>query len=340
MENKVSFLEANTNLQPYNTLRLPAQARYFIRLRDRAMLSKLREIDPHLSRRILGSGSNLVLPEYINALVIKMELAGRRLVSEDHKAWYVSAAAGENWHQFVMWTLQQGWSGLENLALIPGTVGAVPVQNVGAYGVEVEERFFELTAWNLKTEQLKCFTRAACQFGYRDSLFKREEAADWLITDVIFRLPKKPILRTSYGEIDQLLAESGSVPTPKAIANAIIQIRTSKLPDPLNVPNVGSFFKNPLVNAQTRDHLMHNWSKLVSYPQAHAQWKLAAGWLIEQAGWKGKSLGSAGVYEKQALILVNHGGATCKDILALAQAVRTDVQKQFGITLEQEPICW
>lgn len=336
------LIETYVDLQPFNTLGLPARASYFVRIAQPDALKALRA-NPELASlpwRVLGGGSNLWLDGDLDALVIKVEIAGRRLVREDGTAWYVAAGGGEDWHAFVMWTLAQGWGGLENLALIPGTVGAAPVQNIGAYGVEVKDRLHELTAINLQTGEARVFNNQQCRFAYRDSIFKQEEAGKWLIAEAVFRLPKSHIPDTGYGEIARALVEQGLPTTAQTVAQVICSVRQRKLPDPAVLGNAGSFFHNPLVDAATRSRLLHEYPALVSYLQPDGRYKLAAGWLIEQAGWKGRKLGPVGMYEKQALVLINHGGATGADVQRLAEAVQADVLARFGVKLVAEPVRW
>ncbi len=337
-------LVPDADLTLCNTLALPARARLLVTLhsaQDAAALAT----DPQLQsqrRFILGGGSNLVLGGNIDRLVIAPRLTGRRLASEDADAWYVAAAAGEPWHDFVEWTLAQGWPGLENLALIPGTVGAAPIQNIGAYGLEVAERLAFVDAIDLAGGEPCRFTAADCRFGYRDSIFKKEGwhlSGRFLITEVTFRLPKKWAQLTRYADVERELAAAGSgAPSAIEIARAIVAIRQRKLPDPAQIPNAGSFFQNPVVEAEQAARLLAAHPGLPNYPQADGRVKLAAGWLIEQAGWKGHALGPVGMYEKQALVLVNHGGASGADVAALAKAVRVDVLQRFGVSLVPEPI--
>ncbi len=335
-------IETDVDLKPLNTLGLPVQASHLVRIHHSADLDAVRA-EPELAQlpwRVLGGGSNLLLTGDLHALVLKVEIYGRRLLREDDSAWYVAAGGGEDWHAFVMWTLENGWGGLENLALIPGTVGAAPVQNIGAYGVEAKDRLFELTAVNLLTGEIRIFSNEACRFSYRDSIFKQEEAGNWLISEVVFRLPKEYAPSIGYGEIAKVLAEQALQPTPQSIAHVICAVRQRKLPDPAILGNAGSFFHNPLVDATTRTRLLQDYPALVSYPQPDGRYKLAAGWMIEQAGWKGKCLGPVGMYEKQALVLVNHGGATGRDVQRLAAAVQADVLTKFGVSLVTEPVRW
>jgi UDP-N-acetylmuramate dehydrogenase len=326
------------DLTPFNTLRLPSRAAHHLYCTELSMLAQLQQAQwRDMPWYVLGGGSNVVLPEKIEGLVIQVALQGKGLLREDKEAWYVKAYAGENWHAFVLWTLSQGYAGLENLALIPGTVGAAPVQNIGAYGVEIKDYLEQVSAYDLTTGEQHLLTAAECQLAYRDSIFK-QHAGRFLITDVVLRLPKKPTLHIEYGDIQ---AELASLPlTPQHIAQAIIKIRQRKLPDPAKIGNVGSFFKNPIVSRQQAEALLQRFPTLPHYPYTAHHTKLAAGWLIEQAGWKGKRLGPVGMYEKQALVLVNHGGATAIDVNKLCTAVQRDVYTHFKITLEPEPIFW
>jgi len=333
--------ERDQDLTGFNTLGLPARARFFARLTELAQLDEWRA-RPELTRlpwRILGGGSNLWLCGDLEAFVIKVELRGRRLAGEDAAARYVAAAAGESWQELVAWTVAQGWGGLEGLSLIPGTVGAAPVQNVGAYGCEVKDALHELTAIDLRSGERRRFGSAECAFGYRDSRFKREPDR-WLISEAVFRLPKDHAPRTGYGEIEKELAALGLAPTPGSVARAVVEVRSRKLPDPARLGNAGSFFKNPVVPAAVRERLAAEHPGLVSFEQPGGGWKLAAGWLIERAGWKGRRLGPVGMYERQALVLVNHGGATGEDVARLVEEVRADVRARFGVELEPEPVRW
>ena len=337
-------LQAAAALRALNTLALPASATWLARIDDVRQLAALRA-DPRLAGRprfILGGGSNIVLAGDFDGLMLQVALTGRACVAEDTDAWYVRAGAGESWHDFVQWTLAQGWPGLENLSLIPGTVGAAPIQNIGAYGLEVAERFHSLRAIDLVDGQERSFAASDCRFGYRDSVFKQEgwhRDGRFLIVDVTFRLPKRWQPVTRYADVaNELAARDIAAPTARDIADAVIAIRRRKLPDPATLPNTGSFFQNPLVDGAVAAALHTAHPALPQYPQADGRVKLAAGWLIEQAGWKGKDLGPAGMYEQQALVLVNRGGATGSDVCALAAAVQADVAALFGVTLVPEPI--
>lgn len=328
-------------LQRFNTFGIDAKAKAYLAVTSADMLMHVKN-DPflgHLPRLVLGGGSNLLLTGDFPGLVLHMLMTGVHVQSEDADAVYVKAAAGGNWHGFVQWTLQQGLGGLENLSLIPGNVGAAPIQNIGAYGVELKDRFHSLTAFDFNTGEMFTLDNAGCRFGYRDSVFKhalRESAA---ILDVTFALPKKWQPNTQYADVTQELAARGiNAPTPTQISEAVVAIRTRKLPDPAVIGNAGSFFKNPVVSRAQRDALLERYPQLVSYAQPDGSCKLAAGWLIDQSGWKGRSRGAAGVYEKQALVLVNRGGATGREIADLAAAIQDDVQAKFGVRLEPEPV--
>ncbi|MBA5608779.1 UDP-N-acetylmuramate dehydrogenase [Duganella sp. FT3S] len=328
-------------LQSLNTFRIAARAQAYLRVES---LDQLRAAlaDPAvaaLPRLVLGGGSNVLLTGDVAGLVLHIALAGRERVGSDADHHYVKAAAGEHWHEFVQWTLAQGMGGLENLSLIPGTVGAAPIQNIGAYGAETKDLFHSLTVFDPATGQTRTMDAAACRFGYRDSVFKHAAGQGLIIVDVTFALPRawQPNLR--YAELAQAVAEQGLVaPTARQVADTVIAIRRRKLPDPAEIGNAGSFFKNPVVDAAQCADLLARFPALVHHRQPDGSEKLAAGWLIDQCGWKGRSLGPAGVYAKQALVLVNHGGATGADVVRLAQAIQADVQARYGVRLEPEPV--
>ena len=328
------------DLAPLNTLALPGRAGRYVRI---GRAAELKTTGGAGGRRfILGGGSNLVLDGDFDGLVLHIAIPGRRLVNEDADAWYVEAGAGENWHDFVQWTLAQGWPGLENLSLIPGTVGAAPIQNIGAYGLEVAERFHSLRAWDFENRAFMTVDRNQCRFAYRDSLFKQESwhlSGHMAIASVVFRLPKIWVANASYRDVgDELAAQDIATPTPQDVADAISAIRRRKLPDPALTPNAGSFFHNPLVSQAQAAALAADFPALPRYPQPDGRVKLAAGWLIEQAGWKGRNLGPVGMYEKQALVLVNRGGATGADVRRLMAAVQAAVREKFAVDLTPEPI--
>jgi UDP-N-acetylmuramate dehydrogenase len=332
--------QQNIDLSLFNTLALPGRAARYQKITAPAQLTAGDLAEG--KRFILGGGSNLVLTGDFDGLVLHMVIPGKRLHREDSEAFYIEAGAGENWHDFVQWTLQQGWPGLENLSLIPGTVGASPIQNIGAYGLEVGDCLHAVSAWDFKKQAFLSVDRNHCRFAYRDSLFKQE---GWhlngqiAITSVIFRLPKAWAANIRYADVAQeLAAQQIARPSPQDVADAIISIRQRKLPDPAAIPNCGSFFHNPIVSSDQAAQLKATHPTLAQYPQPDGRVKLAAGWLIEQAGWKGKNLGPVGMYEKQALVLVNHGGATGADVKRTMQAVQADVLAKFSVALTPEPI--
>lgn len=340
-------IEHDFPLQRFNTFGLAARAQRYLRVTDPAQLERLRE-DPGLAglpRFVLGGGSNVLLTRDVEALVLHMAIEGRAIVGEegdqsaDGGHVLVRAGAGENWHAFVEYTLQQGLGGLENLSLIPGTVGAAPIQNIGAYGLEIKDVFHSLTVFDPATGTRRGMDGADCRFGYRDSVFKHPEGAGLVVLDVTFALPRawRPNLR--YAELANALAAEGvGQPTPRQVSDTVVAIRRRKLPDPARIGNAGSFFKNPVVTAAQCAALLERHPQLVHHRQPDGSEKLAAGWLIDQCGWKGKSMGGAGVYPKQALVLVNNGGATGEEVLALARAIQDDVSGRFGVMLEPEPV--
>ncbi|CAH2926594.1 MAG: UDP-N-acetylenolpyruvoylglucosamine reductase (EC [uncultured Paraburkholderia sp.] len=333
-------------LKAHNTFGFDVRAQWACRIEHEAQLLAAAN-DPRaagLPRLVLGGGSNVVLTRDFAGIVLIVALSGRRVVGEDAEAVYVEAAAGEPWHEFVAWTLSQGLPGLENLALIPGTVGAAPIQNIGAYGLEMCERFAWLRAVELDSGNTVELDARACAFGYRDSFFKREGRDRFVITSVTFRLPKVWQPRASYADLARQLAANGyeaggKEPDAQAIFDAVVAVRRAKLPDSLQLGNAGSFFKNPVVNAAEFDALKRREPDIVSYAQPDGRVKLAAGWLIDRCGWKGRSIGAAAVHERQALVLVNRGGASGAEVLTLARAIQHDVMEKFGVELEAEPVC-
>lgn len=332
--------QEQVDLRPYNTLGISARARYFTSVRiqpqlQAAMRWALENDQPWL---LLGGGSNLVLAGDVPGLVIRLEMTGKRVVHEDDEHVWVRVQAGENWHELVRWTLEQGWSGLENLSLIPGTAGAAPVQNIGAYGVELEDVLQQVLVLDALDFGLKHLSVEDCQFGYRDSLFKREPGRR-VILSIDLRLRRQPQLQLEYGPVRAELERRGiNEPTAQDVSDAVIAIRQSKLPDPAVVSNAGSFFKNPVIGADQAAELKRQYPEMVQYPLANGQVKLAAGWLIEQAGCKDKAVGDAAVHRQQALVLVNHGRASGKDVLTLAAQIRDDIACRYGVTLEIEPV--
>lgn len=324
-------------LKALNTFGIAAHAHYFCILRTLGGLKSVmlwRREHPELPVLFLGGGSNMLFVEDFVGLVVQVCLEERRVLAEDQEYVYLRAGAGENWHKFVQWTIEQGYAGLENLSLIPGTVGAAPLQNIGAYGVELKDYFYELDALDWRTAELRKFSLADCAFGYRDSHFKSVEPGRWLIAAVTFRLPKQPIWKIDYAGVAEQLV--GKALDARTISAAIIALRQSKLPDPAVIGNAGSFFKNPLVTAEQFTVLKATYPNCPGWPQGLLV-KLSAGWLIDQCGWKGKRSGGAGTYEKHALVLVNHGHATGAEIWQLAQGIIASVQEKFGVSLEAEP---
>lgn len=325
----------NISLKPYNTFHIETTARYFSILNDADSLQELPLGNQPLL--VLGGGSNMLLTRNFDGLVLKNEIMGIELVHEDPEFIYVSAGAGENWHGFVKHCISKGWGGLENLSLIPGSVGASPMQNIGAYGVELEDVFWSLEAWHIQEKRIHTFTKSDCAFGYRESVFKKSLKGKYIILKVTYRLHKKPVFHTSYGAITQELERMGVTEySVSAISEAVIRIRTSKLPDPAIIGNAGSFFKNPVVSHDTFEQLKASFPSIVAFPQLDQSVKLAAGWLIEQCGWKGYRSGDAGCHASQALVLVNYGNATGKEIYDLSEMILQSVKARFGISLERE----
>ncbi|QEY58299.1 UDP-N-acetylmuramate dehydrogenase [Pseudomonas sp. C27(2019)] len=332
-------IQEQVSLRPYNTLAVDVRARFFVAVNS---LEQLREALLWASQRemavfLLGGGSNLVLTTDLERLVIHLQLQGIEILSEDAACARIEVQAGENWHAFVQWSLAQGLSGLENLSLIPGNVGAAPVQNIGAYGVELKDHLESVLVFDRQTGQTQRLSNEQCQFAYRDSLFKRESGRR-VILSVIFKLPKQAVLQLDYGHLRSYLAgQRIAQPTPLDVSRAVCAIRAEKLPDPKQLANVGSFFKNPVVSAEHAEQLQKTYPNIVSFAQADGQVKLAAGWLIEQAGWKGVRQGDAGVHAKQALVLVNYGAASGQQILELAAQIQADIRQRYALELEIEP---
>ena len=332
-------VQSRVSLKAYNSFAVDVAARWFAEAHDddqvRAALAYAQQ--QQLSVLLLGGGSNVLLTADVEALVLRMASRGIRVLQDDGERVLVEVEAGEPWHPFVQWTLQQGLVGLENLSLIPGTVGAAPMQNIGAYGVELKDLFVGLTALDRRSGELREFSLDDCGFAYRDSLFK-QAAGRWVILRVRFALSHTAALHLEYGPLRQRLAERGvTAPTAVDVSQAICAIRSEKLPDPALLGNAGSFFKNPLVSVELAQRLGAEHADLVAYPQADGRVKLAAGWLIERAGWKGFREGDAGVHRSQALVLVNYGQATGQQLLALAQRIQADVFRRFAVDLEIEP---
>jgi UDP-N-acetylmuramate dehydrogenase len=335
------LIQRDVSLRKFNTFGIDAKASAYARIMSADDLQAVRSDETlvQMPRLVLGGGSNILLTRDFPGLVLHIGLRGLEIVGADEDATYVRAAGGENWHDLVNWTLEHDLGGLENLALIPGTVGAAPVQNIGAYGAELKDCFHSLQAFDFKTGKTVTFSRADCVFGYRDSVFKHAFGDRAVIMEVTFALPKRWKPNLEYAELARELAETKkSVPDPRDVSNAVIGIRRRKLTDPAVMGNAGSFFKNPTVSASLRDALLRSHPQLPSYPQPDGNYRLAAGWLVDQCHWKGRNLGAAGVSATQALVLVNRGGAHGADIVQLANAIQSDVKSRFGVQLEAEPV--
>lgn len=332
-------IRQDVDLKPLNTFGISARARFYTELHTVAEFADLlqSEIYKTESLLIIGGGSNLLFTKDFKGLVIRNCLKGIRVEQDTNDSVLLRVSAGEVWHEFVMWSIAQGYAGLENLSLIPGCVGASPMQNIGAYGVEIKEVFEKLEALSLRDGTVKTFDKAACEFGYRESVFKRKYKNQFIITAVYFRLKKNATVNTSYGAISSQLQEMGiSQPSIKDVSEAVMAIRRSKLPDPAVTGNAGSFFKNPEVSAELYQKVHANFPELVAYPLADGRFKLAAGWLIEQAGLKGFEIDGAAVHLKQALVLINKGNASGDAVLRLSTEVIKRVKEKYGVELERE----
>lgn len=330
-------IQENISLKPYNSFAIDVKARSFASFSDIEELSELVTPASKLGTLILGGGSNILFTQDFNGLVLKNEIKGIVKIKEDDEFVYIQAGAGENWHQFVLYCIENEWAGVENLSLIPGCVGASPMQNIGAYGVEIKDVFHELKAFHRKEKTNYTFDLNACGFGYRESVFKRKYKDEFVITNVTFRLRKQPVFNTSYGAIEQELERMEVKELSiKAIADAVINIRSSKLPNPKEIGNAGSFFKNPEVSKEQFSILQNEFPSIVGYGLSNGNMKLAAGWLIEQCGWKGYRKGDAGCHAMQALVLVNYGNATGEEIYNLSEEILQSVREKFGVMLERE----
>ncbi len=332
-------IRENISLKPFNTFSIDAKAKFFASFTTNDELSELLSLKHKTQnlKLILGGGSNILFTKDIDGIVLKNELHGIELIKEDAHHYYVKAAAGENWNNFVMHCINHNYAGIENLSLIPGNVGASPIQNIGAYGVELKDVFEGLEAMNRKDFSIHTFSANDCAFGYRESVFKKKYKDQFVILNVTFRLNKQPEFNISYGAIEQELKKMNVHELSiKAISQAVINIRTSKLPDPQKIGNAGSFFKNPVINVEHFNKLKKNYETMPGYASGETHIKVAAAWLIEQCGWKGYKNGDAGVHEKQALVLVNYNNATGKEIYELSSAIIESVQQKFDITLERE----
>ncbi|HHT9078258.1 TPA: UDP-N-acetylmuramate dehydrogenase [Flavobacterium psychrophilum] len=329
---------SNFSLKKHNTFGIDAKAKQFVAVHSVDDLQIILKENQTEKKFILGGGSNMLLTKDIDALVIHIDLKGKKIIQEDDNFVWVESQAGENWHEFVLWTINQNFGGLENMSLIPGNVGTTPVQNIGAYGAEIKDTFVSCKAMNIATQEMKIFTNTECHFGYRESVFKHEAKDQYIITSVIYKLTKKEHkINISYGDIKLELANK-NIETPSLIdvSNAIITIRQSKLPDPKVLGNSGSFFKNSIVLKSEFEPIHKKFPEMKFYEISDTQVKVPAGWLIEQAGFKGKRFGDAGIHKNQALVLVNYGNATGQEILNVSEDIQKTVFEMFGISIEAE----
>lgn len=331
-------IHKNFSLKKYNTFGIEAKASQFVSVQSVDELITVLNENPTTKKFILGGGSNMLLTQDINALVIHLDLKGKKIIDENDEFVWVESQAGENWHEFVIWTIDQNFGGLENLSLIPGNVGTTPIQNIGAYGVEIKDTFVLCEAIHIETQELMIFTNEKCKFGYRESIFKNEVKDEFIITSVVFKLTKKNHkLNTSYGAIEtELEKQHITNPTLKDVSNAVISIRQSKLPDPKELGNSGSFFKNPVILKTDFEKIQQKFPEMPHYVVSETEVKVPAGWLIEQAGFKGKRFGDAGIHKNQALVLVNYGNATGQEILAVAKDIQATIEATFSISIETE----
>ena len=327
-------IQQNISLKQYNTFGIDATAKRFVVVNSLQDLKSLISTEKDIF--LLGGGSNMLLTSDIKKLVVHLNLKGVIVNDTDKNVVYVTSEAGENWHEFVLWCISQNYGGLENLSLIPGNVGTSPIQNIGAYGVEIKDTFHQLEALEIETGKTKIFKIKDCNFGYRDSVFKNELKGKYIIVNITFKLTKdNHKINTSYGAIKELL-QNKETPTIKDISNAIISIRQSKLPDPKEIGNSGSFFKNPVIPSNLFETIQEKYPTIPHYVISKNEVKIPAGWLIEQCGFKGKRFGDAGVHTKQALVLVNYNNATGKEIYSLAQKIQEKVKEIFNIELAIE----
>jgi UDP-N-acetylmuramate dehydrogenase len=332
-------VQTNVQLKPFNTFGIEAKAKYFVEVSTIEELQNILQNPDYQSieRLVLGRGSNLLLTKDFDGLVIKINIKGFEVVKENDENIWIKSGAGVVWHDLVMHCVNQNYAGMENLSLIPGTVGAAPMQNIGAYGIEIKEVFEQLEAFEIETGEIRTFDKPTCNFGYRESIFKHEAKGKYIILNVTFRLNKKPTFHVEYGAINDTLAEMGiSELSIKAISDAVIHIRQSKLPNPAEIGNAGSFFKNPEIPKTQFEILKAQFPTIPSYPVSETTTKVPAGWLIEQAGWKGQRFGNVGVHAKQALVLVNYGGGKGVEIKELSQRIQASVKEKFGIQLSAE----
>lgn len=332
-------IQENFSLQPYNTFGIAAKAKLFTEVHSVADLQEILKNKnfASLPKLILGGGSNILFTQDFDGLVIKIGIEGIKKINEDAEHVYLHVGAGVVWHQLVLYCIEREYAGIENLSLIPGTVGAAPMQNIGAYGVEIKEIFDSLEAVHIETGTTCVFTNEECQFGYRESVFKKQFKGKYIITSVIFRLSKTPVFNTSYGAIQDTLKQMNvESPTLRSVSDAVTYIRRSKLPDPAEIGNAGSFFKNPEIPTAQYEVLKAQYPQIPGYVTSPQTVKVPAGWLIEQCGWKGKRIGNAGVHKNQALVLVNYGEAKGNEIKALSEEVQKSVSEKFGISLQAE----
>ena len=331
------MIEKNIPLQAFNTFGFDETAEEFARFNSSEELTELLQHNKNKPLFILGGGSNILLTKKVEGLVLKNDIKGIKIIEENDDFVIVESGAGEIWHNFVLHCIKQNWSGLENLSLIPGSVGASPMQNIGAYGVEIKDVFAYLLAYNIASEEIEKFDAEQCKFGYRESIFKQSLKGKYVICYVAFKLSKQAIKNTTYGAIEDELNKLGITdPSIQDISKAVIAIRQSKLPDPALIGNAGSFFKNPIVPETIVDTLKEIYPDIPNYPSVTGMRKLAAGWLIEKAGWKGKNYGNYGVHKNQALVLVNYGGSTGKEVFDLSSEIIRDIKTKFNIELERE----
>lgn len=331
------MIQNRIDLLPYNTFGIRSVAKLFSIITSVDDISTIHQEILKENLLILGGGSNLLFTKDFDGLVLKNEIKGIKILSETSTEVLLESGAGENWHEFVLFCIENNYGGLENLSLIPGCVGASPMQNIGAYGVEVKNTFESLQAYHIPSGEIHTFNNADCKFGYRESIFKNEYKGQYIILRVVFRLFKNPKVNTTYGAIEKELEKSHiSSPTIKDVSNAVINIRTSKLPNPKEIGNAGSFFKNPVVDKKIAKTLQESYPDIPTYSAANNMEKIAAGWLIEKAGWKGYRFENFGVHKNQALVLVNYGGSNGNDIYNLSEEILRDVQAKFGIALERE----
>jgi UDP-N-acetylmuramate dehydrogenase len=331
-------IQQNISLKPYNTFGIHVKAKQFISVSTIDELLNVLKAYSSEAKLFLGGGSNMLLTKDINALVIHLNLKGKEIIVEEETYVWIKGYAGENWHEFVLWCLDNNYGGIENLSLIPGNLGSAPIQNIGAYGVELKDVFVSCEVIDTRDFSVKSLDASACKFGYRDSIFKQSEKGNYIISSVTLKLTKNNHkLHTDYGAISQELDKNGIInPTIKDISNTVISIRQSKLPNPTEIGNSGSFFKNPIVQLSHYNFLKNQFPEIPCYPISDTEVKVPAGWLIEKAGFKGKTLGNYGVHNKQALVLVNYGGANGKDILDLARLIQKTISRIFNIAIETE----